>query len=393
MDYYSQAKDIASELVQNRRALHRIPEIGMEEHRTAAYIRQKLDEMEIFWVEASPTGTVAVIGLDGPVIGLRADIDGLSIQEKNDCPYASENTGKMHACGHDAHTAALLGAARLLKARESKLPGRVKLIFQPAEETGKGAQAVIDSGAISDCAGIFALHVASDLPTGICCISKGVVGAGNDRFMIRIHGKTCHGSTPQKGIDALAVGTALAQNMQTMMTRSTDPLQPVSMNIGIFRAGSAFNVLPGEAYLEGSIRILDESLREQNRSNLRRLANGICMAYGATAEVEYENTASILINDSALTDVAVDAVSSFLGRDAIHEQRPSLGAEDFANFLRVTRGTYLHVGSGNPAKGTDRPHHNEKFNVDEDVLPICAAAYAGFAEKYFSRYSKGVSCS
>lgn len=384
MEPLKMAKAILPAMISDRRHIHMHPEIGMEEVQTCAYVRSRLDEMKIPWVEASPTGTVATIGSGAPVLGLRADIDALDIQENTGTEYQSCIPGKMHACGHDAHTACLLGAASILKEIEPQLKGTIKLIFQPAEESGVGAQAVVDSSAVKDCNAFFALHVASSLPTGRCSISKGVISAGNDRFVIHIHGKSCHGSSPQKGVDALMTGVALAQSMQTMITRSVDPLFPVCMNIGLFQAGTAFNILPGEAYLEGSIRFLDESLRQVCREKLRTLAEHTAAAFGAKADVEFENTAKIVINDDKLTDLAIQAVSSFLGREAVVEQGLNMGAEDFASFLSVAPGTYLNVGTGNAEKHTDNPHHNEKFDIDEDALPICCAAYVQFALNYLN---------
>ena len=386
MDVLEQARLILPEIVEDRRQIHRYPETGMEEYRTCAFIRKRLDEMQIPWIPAGETGTVGILGEGKPVIGLRADIDALDIQEKNDCSYASLIPGKMHACGHDAHTASLLGAARLFLQMQDPPKGTIKLIFQPGEENGKGANSVAASGAVDDCSAFFALHVASSLPTGRCSLSKGVITAGNDRFSIRIIGKSCHSSTPQNGIDALMIAASLVQQMQTMITHRISPFETVCMNIGILQAGTAFNILPGEAKIEGSIRILKEELRPLFRETLKNLVEHTAAAGGARAEVIFENTAGIVINDDHLTEIAARAVRKLIGEENLCEQPPNLGSEDFSGFLGIAPGVYLNVGTGNPEKGTDKPHHNEFFNIDEDGMAICAAAYVQFVLEYLAEF-------
>ena len=280
MNILTQAAEWKETLIKIRRYLHQHPEPGMKEFHTTEYIRKFLSDRQIPWIPAGPTGTVAIIRgkCDTPVIGLRGDTDALEMDELNEVPYRSENPGVMHACGHDAHTASLLCAGAWLFEHRDEINATVKLIFQPGEECGEGAQSVVDSGAVSDVERIFALHTASTLPTGTVTIRSGAMSAANDKFRIYITGRGCHGSTPQKGMDALLAGTTLVQTLQSVITRESDPLKPTVMTIGIFRSGTAFNVLPETAYIEGSIRVLEESQRQVNREAVSRMAENICAA-------------------------------------------------------------------------------------------------------------------
>lgn len=363
-----------------RRYLHQYPEPSMKEYETTAYIRNCLTESGIPWMEAGETGTVAVIegNAPKPVIGLRGDLDALEMDELNDVPYCSKKKGLMHACGHDGHTAALMGAAKYLYEHKNEINGTVKLIFQPGEENGQGARSVVESGAIDEVEGIFALHVSSSLATGEVTIRKGVMSSANDKFRIWITGKGCHGSAPQNGADALLAGTALTQTMQSVITHESDPLKPTVMTIGIFNSGTAFNILPENTYIEGSIRVLEEEQREVNRNAIRRMAKNVAAAYRCTVKTEFESTAKVVYNDEVLTDHAIRAAEKILGKNHVREQELSMGAEDFAEYLAVCPVTYMNVGSRNEELGIIAPHHHGKFEIDEDCLPISMALYVQF---------------
>lgn len=381
MDVLSEAKQWKKKLVEIRRYLHQHPEPSMQEFETSAYVRKWLTAREIPWIQAGETGTVAIVegSRKTPVIGLRGDLDALEMDELNVTDYCSQNDGVMHACGHDGHTASLLCAAEYLYQHRNEILGTVKLIFQPGEENGQGAKSVVDSNAVSDVQGIFGLHVSSSLPVGNVTIRKGIMSSANDKFRIWITGKGCHGSAPQNGADALLAGAALAQTLQTVISRESDPLKPTVMTIGILNCGSAFNILPENAYMEGSIRTLDESQRIINREAVRRMAETTAAAYRCSASVEFECTAKIVYNDEKLTDIAVKAAEKLLGRDQIFEQELSLGAEDFASFQEVAPVTYMNIGSRNEILGITAPQHHGNFNIDEDCLPICMAMYVQFA--------------
>ena len=384
MNILAQTEEWKDKLTEIRRYLHQNPEPSMREFHTTAYVRDFLSQRQISWIEAGPTGTVAVIHGKSttPVIGLRADLDALEMEELNDVPYRSRCPGLMHACGHDAHTASLLCAAVWLQDHRHEIHATVKLIFQPGEESGEGAQSIVESGAVSDVDGIFALHTASSLPTGTVSIRTGAMSAANDKFRIWITGRGCHGSTPQKGMDALLAGTALVQTLQSLITRESDPLKPAVMTIGIFRSGTAFNVLPENAYIEGSVRVLEESQRPVNREIISRMAENTAAAYRCRVKTEFECTAKVVYNDEHLTKIAKAAAADLLGTDQVLEQPLSLGAEDFGSFLDVCPVTYMNVGSGNAEKGTDYPHHHGKFDIDEDILPTCMALYIQFVRFY-----------
>ncbi|MBS6646104.1 MAG: amidohydrolase [Clostridiaceae bacterium] len=385
MGIFEDAKDQKSLLVEMRRHIHRHPEAGMKEYETAAYIRSRLKEWGIPWIPAGETGTAAVITgrQEGPVLGLRADIDALEMEELNKSSYASCNPGVMHACGHDGHCASLLGAAKYLFEKRDQLPGTVKCVFQPGEECGEGAASVVKSGAVDDVEAFFGLHVSSSHPTGCVTIREGFMSAANDRFVIRIKGKGCHGSTPQKGADALLAGAALASALQTLVSRESSPLDPTVITIGRFEAGSAYNILPENAYLEGSVRTLREERRAENREIITRMAECTAAAYKCTAETEFQCTAKAVYNDEKLTALAREAAREFLPEEAVLVQEESLGAEDFGEFLEVAPVTYMNVGSRNEELGITAPLHHGMFDIDEDCLFICMALYVTFAEKFF----------
>ncbi|POP31893.1 amidohydrolase [Lactonifactor longoviformis] len=385
MDILSEAKKRQEELVSTRRYLHQHPEASMQEYETAEYVRRRLDEMGIPWLEAGKTGTVGMIEGNSPgrILGLRGDIDALEMTELNPCSYASKNPGLMHACGHDGHTAALLGAAAYLQEHRDRIPGKIKLIFQPGEENGQGARTVVESGAVKDVDGIFGLHVSNSLPIGEATIRKGVMSSANDKFRIWIKGRGCHGSAPQNGADALLAGASLVQSLQSVITRESDPLKPTVMTVGIFQSGTAFNILPEDAYIEGSIRVLEERQRAVNRNAIRRIAAATATAYKCQASVDFEITAKVVFNDHKMTDTAIRAASKILGAEAVKEQELSLGAEDFAEYLETAPVTYINIGSRNEEKGISSPHHHGTFDIDEDCLPICMAMYIQYAWEYF----------
>ena len=385
MDVLTEAKEWKQKLVELRRYLHQHPEASMKEFETTEFIRSYLSKRKIPWIEAGKTGTVAVIRgqNEKPVIGLRGDTDALEMEELNTCEYRSQNPGVMHACGHDGHTAALLCAAEYLYQCRENIPGTVKLIFQPGEENGQGARLVVDSGAVDDVQGIFALHVANSVPIGKVTIRKGAMSAANDKFRIWITGKGCHGSTPQKGADALMAGAALAQTLQTVITRESDPLKPTVMTIGILTSGTAFNILPENAYMEGSVRVLEEEQRKVNREAIRRMAESTAAAYRCTVKTEFECTAKVVYNDEKLTDIAVSAAEKMLGAENVEEQELSLGAEDFGEFLEICPVTYMNIGSRNEELGITASHHHGNFDIDEDSLPVCMAMYVQFTLDVF----------
>ncbi|MBT9778935.1 amidohydrolase [Clostridium sp. MCC353] len=385
MGIYEDAKGQKNLLVKLRRHIHRHPEPGMREFETAAYIRSRLEEWKIPWIPAGETGTVAVIAgsQKGPVLGLRADIDALEMEELNQNGYVSCNPGVMHACGHDGHSASLLAAAKYLSEKRDQLPGTVKCIFQPGEECGEGAASVVKSGAVDDVEAFFGLHVSSSHPTGCVTIREGFMSAANDRFVIRVKGKGCHGSTPQKGADALLAGAALSLALQTLVSRESSPLDPTVITIGRFDAGSAYNILPENAYLEGSVRTLREERRVKNREIITRMAECTAAAYHCTVETEFQCTAKAVYNDEKLTALARQAAREFLPEESVLVQEESLGAEDFGEFLEVAPVTYMNIGSRNEEMGITAPLHHGEFDIDEDCLPVCMAMYVTFAEKFF----------
>ncbi len=373
-------------MVEIRRYMHKNPEPSMQEFNTTEYIRNILTEWGVEWIEAGVNGTVAILKgkNSGKTVGLRADIDALEMDELSPLEYASQNKGIMHACGHDGHAASLMGAILVLK--DMEFEGTVKAIFQPGEENGMGARSVVDSGAVNDLDGVFAMHVNSGYPTGCATIKEGPMSAANDKYFIEITGLGCHGSTPERGADALLAGASLVQNLQAMMSHENSPLDPTVLTVGIFRSGTAFNILPESAYLEGSCRTLKKELREKNRAAIKRFAENTAAAFKCKAEVRFEVTADLVNNDPHLTNIARDCAREILGEDKVFEQPLSLGAEDFAAFMEIAPVTYLHMGSKNDnIPNTDIAHHHGLFDIDEDVLPLTASMYAKFAKEFLNK--------
>lgn len=372
------------EMVAWRREIHAWPEIGFEEVRTAALVADKL---EGWGVEVhrgvGKTGVVGVVrgkGGGGNVrrIGLRADMDALPMDEATGLPFASQNPGRFHGCGHDGHTAMLLGAARYL-AGTRDFDGVVNLIFQPAEEGLGGARAMIADGLFErfPCDEIYALHNAPVGPSGHVGVCKGPAMAGADFFDIEITGKGAHGAMPNVGVDPIMVATALAQAMQTIVSRNIDPHKPAVVSVTQIHAGSAYNVIPEKATLAGTVRAFDDRVLQKIRTRIEALAQGVAAAYGATARVEIRNIFSVLDNHGPQCDVAAGVAAELFGAARVHlDETPKMGSEDFADMLQKIPGAYVWL-TGDPSA----PLHNPRFILDEKILPLGAALLARIAEK------------
>lgn len=363
----------ATDLIAWRRRFHAHPELSFQEQETAAYIRRYLESLGLTWSNPSGHSTVAVIpgNRPGPTVAFRADIDALPIDEQNDVPYRSTRPGVMHACGHDAHTAILMGVARWFRTH-GDFPGQVKLIFQEGEElVPGGAQGLVDAGVMDDVDHILGLHVWSDIPIGQAHIVEGPMMAATDRFTVRIRGKGGHGGLPHQTVDALVIASHVVLNLQTIVSRKVDPLESAVVSVGRISAGSAFNVIAEEAILEGTLRSFSNGVREQLKKEVERIAQATCAMYGANCEVELETGYPVLVNHPRETEVFRQACRAALGEDnGIENSRPVPGAEDFARYLEVKPGAFLFLGCRNEQKGAVWPHHHPRFNIDEDVLPL-----------------------
>ena len=373
------AEDLKPRLIRLRRAIHRRPELGFEVHRTAELVARTLNELGIETrTGVGRTGVVGYLGEgDGPVIAIRADMDALPILETNTVEYASEVPGNMHACGHDAHTAMLLGAAMLLA--RSELAGQVRLIFQPSEEAFdaegvSGAPRMIADGALEGVDHVIALHVAPDLYTGTIAVETGQVNGADDTFLGHVRGRAGHGAHPHQALDAIWLATQVLQALYAVPARRVAPQQPAVLSLGIVRGGTASNIIPDSVYLEGTLRSLDPDVREQLLDEVRRCFE-IARALGGDYDLEFQRGYPSLYNDPAVVGRIRAAAADLLGEAALVPGRVTLGVEDFSYMAAHSPGAMFRLGVRAP--GTAPRHvHTPGFDIDEDALPIGAALLA-----------------
>lgn len=384
-------KELQDEIVTMRRDLHQIPEIGGNLPETKAYVMKKLTEMGIPFTEnKSDSGLIAEIrgGSPGRTIAFRADMDALPIQEANDVEYISRNEGAMHACGHDAHTAMLLGAARVLYENKERIPGTVRLLFQTDEEGSRGAERTIKEGGLQGADAVFGTHIGTilskDIPSGTMVCTPGCCMASFDKFVIRVKGNGCHGSTPEKGVDPINIASHIVINLQEIVAREIAATKPAVLTIGHMEAGFAYNVIPSEALIEGTIRALDEDVRQELARRIGEVAEATAKAFRGEAEYEMIWGAPPVISDPEMAALAADCAREVVGETHVIDRvdAPNMGGEDFAYFLNQVPGAFMFLSSSNPEKHTDVPHHNPRFNVDEDVLWIGSAMFVKIAEKF-----------
>ena len=381
------AQSLAPGLTELFEALHRCPELGRREHRTAALVRARLDALGIEYVPLADTGAAAIIrgGKPGRTIGFRADMDALPITEETGLPYASENPGAMHACGHDFHTASLLGAAELLLARREELAGNVKLFFQPDEEDRGGAADMIAAGCMEAprVDAMLCCHVESLIPTGTLSVRTGPICAASNPFTVTLRGRGTHGAKPELGSDVIAAGAQIITALQTISSRRTCPTEPVVVTVGSFRAGEAGNVLPEEARFKGILRTMTAEARERVKADFCAIVSGIAAAMGVAAEIDIVESYPCCVNDRELTDLLRRAAGAVLGPENVWElEAPSLGADDFGYFSALVPGCYYYIGVGSEAKGFTYPNHNPRFGADPDALWLSAAVEAQAALEY-----------
>lgn len=364
-------------IVKLRRDLHQIPELGTELPETKAYIIRELERLKIpYLCSEKDSGILATIegGRRGKTVALRTDMDALPLEEETGLAFASRHPGCMHACGHDAHMAILLGAARLLNAQKKSLRGTVRLIFQTAEEISRGSEIAISNGYLEDVDAVFGLHIGSilgkEIPSGTLIFPRACCMASFDKFILRIKGKSCHGSTPEKGVDPVNIAAHLILSLQAIQTREISGSSASVITIGKIQGGAQYNVIPDEVVLEGTIRALDESVRQYVAQRIRGMAVATAAAFGGSCECEIVWGAPPVVNDEEMAELAAESVSDlFEPKDIIDNfPIPNMGGEDFANYLEIVPGAFFFLSSSNPEKGTDVPHHNPRFDVDEDVM-------------------------
>ena len=362
--------------------LHRHPELAMKEYKTTEYLRKTLLDSGVRLLDTKlETGLIAVIGTgEDPVIALRADIDALPIQEQTSLPYSSETSGVMHACGHDFHATCMLGAALLLKEREASLSGTVKVIFQPAEEINVGADKLADTGLLDDVQLFLAGHTYPWFTAGTMGIRPGPVMASADRFSVRIKGKGCHAANPDMGIDPIPALGATISAFQIVVSRRVNPFEGAVVSVTRVEAGNTWNVIPETAFLEGTVRAMTETVRDDIHESLEQLAKVTAKAYGCEAVVEYERGPAPVINDAGVCDRAT-AVARELGL-IVETNPPSMIAEDFSRYLKLAPGALFRIGTGG---GFD--NHHPSFTADPSALLPAAQFFATLAERELERLS------
>lgn len=378
----------SDELTALRRKLHSEPELSFEEVKTTAFVCAYLDELGIPYRKTEPTGVIAEIkgAAGGKTVALRGDMDALSVEQLNThVPYASKIEGKMHACGHDAHTSMLLIAAKALSDVKDELPGNVRLLFQPAEEIAQGAKAMVDQGAMDGVDNVFGIHIWSQMPTHKVSCTPGPSFAAADIFKVHFTGKGGHGAMPQDCIDAALVASSFVMNVQTVVSRTIDPQQAAVLTVGKMEVGTRFNIIAENALIEGTVRTFNQDVRDQIETSISQYAKSVADMYGATAEVEYIRGTQPVINDEESANLVQQVAAEAFGPDVVYDEKPTMGAEDFSFFLDKAPGSFALVGSGNPEKDTEWSHHHGNFDIDEDALVTGAELYAQYAWAYLNK--------
>ena len=376
----NEALKIKNQIVAWRRDFHMHPELGHEEVRTSQIVEELLREWG-YRVRRVGTGVIADIGEVGRTVALRADMDALPIQEETDVPYKSRIPGKMHACGHDAHTAMLLGAAKIIAEHKEELPNRARLIFQPAEEVGTGALKMIEAGALDEVHAIFGLHVTPELPTGVVGLREGPLMAGAGRLEIKIRGKGGHGGKPHTTIDPIPVAAQVILAFQTIISRNLDPVEAGVLSVCSLKAGEAFNVIPDDVYMKGTYRFYTNETAKLIEKRVDEILKGVTLAHNVSYELKMARFSPPVVNNPEMVSL-VKKVAEKLNLKVA--QAPLImGAEDFAFFLERVPGVMIRLGIRNEEKGIVHPHHSSKFDVDEDVLPIGTALEVGIVFEKF----------
>ncbi len=381
-----EAKNIEDYIIKTRRYLHMNPETAFEEKNTAIFIEKELQEIGYQTKRVANTGIIASVTgpKKGITVALRADIDALNVTEENEFSFRSQIPGKMHACGHDAHTAMLLGAAKIIFKYKNELEGTIKLIFQPAEEGGGGGKKIVDEGHLNDVDAVFGIHVWRELPSGTIATRKGATLASADRYDIIIKGKGGHAAAPHQTRDPTSVAVDIYNALQKIVTREIDPFQHVILTVPEFIASNAHNIIPEKVIMRGTFRTLNHEVREHILKRIAEIVEGYSKAWRCTGTVEFDPVAyPPLVNNAEIVD-EVKGILNDLG--SVETMDPSMGGEDFAFYLQKARGTFIVLGIQNQEKGIIFPHHHPKFNVDEAVLYKGTAVYSTLA--FYSRFKQ-----
>ncbi|MGE5579142.1 MAG: M20 metallopeptidase family protein [Bacillota bacterium] len=387
MDILKAAKAIENDIISLRREIHMRPELGLETVQTSALVARTLRDLGLEVREhVGGYGVVGVLRGEAPVegsrpcIALRADMDALPIVEDTGKDYCSRIPGAMHACGHDAHTAILLGTAKILSDARKELVADVKFIFQPGEEGAGGARLMIEDGCMANPKPdmVLGAHVGTlwGLASGQVGVRQGALMAATDRFNVVVRGKGGHGAAPHASVDPVVIAAQIIVALQTIVSREIDPLAPAVVTVGVINAGTANNIIPETCEFRGTVRYMDKALAEFIPRRIREISEGIAAAMRGQATVEYRYGYPPVVNDPDATEFLARAAASIVGVENVREAPQVMGGEDMSYYLNMVPGTFFGIGTGTPGKGTDFPHHHPKFDVDEEVLHKGAAVFA-----------------
>ena len=381
------AAGVLESTIQNRRHLHAHPELSFQEHKTVAFVATKLDELGIAYKPMANTGLVALITGDKPsdhVVALRADMDALPIQEANEVAYKSTHAGVMHACGHDAHTASLLGTAAILQQLKAEFGGTIKLIFQPAEELlPGGANQMIKEGVLENPKpqAVLGQHVMPFIETGKVGFRSGKYMASTDELYVTVNGKGGHAAQPQQNIDPVMITAQILVSLQQIVSRTANPNTPSVLSFGKVQANGATNVIPNEVKLEGTFRTMDEAWRAEAHTRMKKMAEGIAVSMGGTCEFEIKKGYPFLVNEEKLTAQAKQYAQEYLGKENVLDLDIWMAAEDFAYYSQVTDACFYRLGTRNEAKGITSSVHTPTFDIDENAFAISTGLMAYIALK------------
>jgi amidohydrolase len=379
-------EDVKEEVVWWRRHLHRNPELSFQEEETARFVYETLRSFGNNLDLSRPTKTSVVARLigakPGRTLAIRADMDALPIEEENDFEFVSRNRGMMHACGHDGHTAMLLGTAKILSSMKDEINGEVRFLFQHAEELFPGgAQELVDLGVMEGVDTVIGAHLWAPLPVGKIGVAYGPMMGSPDTFWITIKGKGGHGAMPHQAVDSIAIGAQVVNNLQHLVSRNIDPMDNVVVSVTKFTGGTAHNIIPGCVEMLGTVRTLDPEVRKRVPELMERIVRGITEAHGASHEFEYQFGFRPVVNDEETTRAIEETVREVFGEETLEIVRPTLGGEDFSALQQEAPGTFFWVGAGNEEKGIIYPHHHPRFTVDEDAFPYGMKMFVNAAFK------------
>lgn len=384
--------EIKEEVIGWRRYLHKYPELSFHEEKTAQFIYETLQTFGGLEI-SRPTKTSVMARLigakPGKVMAIRADIDALPIQEENTFDFVSRTPGVMHACGHDGHTAMLLGTAKFLTSMKDKINGEVRFLFQHAEELFPGgAEEMVQAGVMDDVDLVIGAHLWSPLEVGKVGVVYGEMMAAPDYFSITINGKGGHAAIPHQTVDSIAVAAQVVSNLQHIVSRNTDPLDKLVVSITQFVAGNSFNVIPGSVSIRGTVRSFDAKLRETVPILMKRVVKGMTEAHGANYQFDYQYCYRPVINDKEVTEFIEETVREVFGEDAIDFTNPNMAAEDFSAFQQKAPGCFFYVGAGNKEKGIIYPHHHPRFTIDEESLFIGFQMFVQSTFKFLAKFNE-----